>query len=152
MTIETLHDVLHWTRDVHQHLGACMKRSEMQNEQERCRMLLHYLAEHEKRLAKVIGSFEKTAKIRVLNTWVREYVEREPALSDARRALDFTSLNTDEIMQIVERQHTEIIGLYRHLQSRVDTESAAALLQEVISLEEHEAFRMTHSANRLEDL
>ena len=48
MQIETLKDVLHWTKEFHQHLNQCLSHCADKNTDERARMILAYLSEHEK--------------------------------------------------------------------------------------------------------
>jgi hypothetical protein len=46
MQIETLKDVLHWTREFHQHLSQCLSHCADKNMDERARMILAYLSDH----------------------------------------------------------------------------------------------------------
>jgi hypothetical protein len=55
-------------------------------------------------------------------------------------------------MQRLEHEHGQIITLYKHLRSRVETPAAQDYMDQLISLEEHEGMRMLQSANRLDDL
>ena len=48
MQIETLKDVLHWTREFHQHLSQCLSHCADKNTDERARMILAYLSNHER--------------------------------------------------------------------------------------------------------
>lgn len=152
MQIETLHDVLRWTQEFHRQLAVCLVHCEKRSESERVRLLLKYLAEHETKLADVVERFDTSASLGVLNTWVCEYIERYPIVKHTGCEQGFTGMGTAEIIKALEHQHAQVIGLYRHLQSRVGTPSAQELLESLVSLEEHEAFRMNHGANRLEDL
>tara|TARA_R110001606_G_scaffold395190_1_gene566914 strand:- start:18908 stop:19129 length:222 start_codon:yes stop_codon:yes gene_type:complete len=64
----------------------------------------------------------------------------------------FAYLNTLKITEIVMHMHQQVITLYRDLAAQTAVNSARELLEELLSLEEHEAMRMSQSANRLEDM
>ena len=72
MQIETLKDVLHWTREFHQHLSQCLSHCADKNTDERARMILAYLSDHEKSLTKVVNGFETSGDEHALNTWCME--------------------------------------------------------------------------------
>ena len=69
MQIETLEDILSWTRLYHSQLSQCLKHCSDRNEEHRAKLLLDYLSDHETRLEKVIGLYEKGTNKRILNTW-----------------------------------------------------------------------------------
>ena len=58
MTIEKISDVVHWAREYHQLLAECMQHCSEQTLLERGQLLLHYLSEHETRLAETLNRFE----------------------------------------------------------------------------------------------
>ena len=152
MQIETLKDVLHWTTEFHQHLSQCLAHCADSNESARAKLLLDYLATHETRLAQTLRRFEQTASTNALNTWCYEYLDKQPIIQHSRCDNQFAKMNTHEIISLISEEHEQLIGLYRYLLSRADTESAQELLGNLTSLEEHEAMRMMQSANRLEDV
>ena len=78
MQIETLKDVLHWTKEFHQHLSQCLSHCADKHADERAKMMLEYLSEHEKTLTDVIGGFEKSGDENALNTWCYEYASHHP--------------------------------------------------------------------------
>ena len=78
MQVETLNDVMKWTREAHQYLANCMQHCAGKNEGARAKLLLGYLADHEQKLVKVLDEFEKTASANALNTWCVEYLHKHP--------------------------------------------------------------------------
>lgn len=152
MAIETLKDVLHWTREFHQHLSQCLSNCSDKNTDERARMLLAYLSVHEKTLTDVVTGFEQSGEQGVLNTWCYDYVEHQPITQNVHLDAPFSDLKTTQIMEVIVDQHKQVIELYRYLASRADTTSARELLEALRSLEEHEVMRMVQSFNRFEDL
>lgn len=55
MQIETLKDVLHWTKEFHNQLSRCLRECADENQDARAQMLLTYLAAHEEKLAKAVA-------------------------------------------------------------------------------------------------
>jgi len=152
MQIETLKDVLHWTREFHQHLSQCLSHCADKNTDERARMILAYLSDHEEALTKVVGSFETSGDEHALNTWCYEYVVKHPIVRHAHCDAPFAELDTTQIMEVIVDQHQQVIELYRYLASRAEIPSAKELMESLRSLEEHEMMRMAQSANRFGDL
>lgn len=152
MQVETLRDVLHWTEQFHQCLADCLEQSEDKTKNERVIMLLKYLKEHEQKLVGVIEEFEKTTSENVLNTWCYEFFDKHPIIRHQQFDCSFSELEPSKIIAEVINLHEQVIELYRYLQSRAEPESSQEVLSQLTELEKHEAMRMVHSANRLEDL
>ena len=152
MQIEPLKDVLNQTRNFHQHLASSLQNCKDRNQSERARLLLAYLAHHEQTLVEVLDGFSHSASANALNTWCYDYLENSSALRLDQSNQPFGQMNTGEIISEIVKQHNQIIDLYRYLYSRAPTPSIKDLLAQLLELEEHEAMRMAHSANRLEDL
>jgi hypothetical protein len=152
MQVENLRDILDWTIDFHQQLSLCLTDCANKNVSERARLLLDYLAQHEQTLTKVIMKFEKTASSNALNTWCYEYLDKHPIVKHKHTETPFSELNTLQITEVVIHMHQQVITLYRDLAAQTVVKSAHDLLEELFSLEEHEAMRMSQSANRLEDM
>ncbi|WP_018624922.1 hypothetical protein [Kangiella aquimarina] len=152
MQIETIRDVLHWTKDFHQQLSQCLSHCADNNTDERARMILAYLSEHEKTLTDVVSGFEKNGDEHALNTWCYQYVHHNPITRHVHCDAPFVELDTAQIMDVIVDQHQQVIELYRYLASRAAISSTRELLESLCSLEEHEVMRLAQSSNRLGDL
>lgn len=152
MKIETLKDALHWTKEFHQHLNQCLSQGTNDNANERAKMVLTYLSEHEKTLANVLDGFEQNGDKHALNTWCYEYLDDHPITRHVHCEAPFSELDATQIVEVVVEQHQQVIELYRYLASRADIPSAKELLESLRSLEEHEMMRMVQSTNRFNDL
>ena len=152
MKVETLRDILHWTRELHQYLADCTEHCATRNENQRAKLLLQYLADHERKLAHTLERFEQTASQNALNTWVYDYFGERPMTRHASCDGPFSAVGAHEAMAEVMKLHEEVLSLYHYLQGRADTASMRELLDELTDLEEHQAMQMTHDANRFEDL
>lgn len=152
MAIETLRDVLNWTETFHKQLNQCLSQEAETSTDERAKMVLNYLADHEAKLTKVIESFEHNGKESVLNTWCYEYVQKYPITRRSHGNSPFSELDAEQIMDVVIDQHLQVIELYRYLASRAETASSKEMLDTLSSLEEHEIKRMVQSTNRFSDM
>lgn len=152
MQVETLKDVLHWTTEFHQHLSKCLAHCATQNDSERAKMLLDYLADHEKKLTHVVSRFEETGDSNALNTWCYEYVNKHPIVQHEYCNAPFSDLDAAQIMSVIVNQHQQVIELYRYLAERAGIPSAKELLEDLWSMEEHEMMRAVQAANRFEDM
>jgi len=152
MQIETLKDVLHWTKEFHHHLSQCLSHCADKNADERAKMILSYLSDHENILAKVVAGFEASGDENALNTWCTEYIEHHPITQHVHCDAPFSELDVVRILEVINDQHQQVIELYRYLASRADIPSARELLENLKNLEEHEMMRVIQSANRFSDL
>jgi uncharacterized protein (DUF305 family) len=152
MQIETLRDVLQWTREFHNHLSTCMTHCADHHENERAKLLLNYLVKHEEKLGHLLEAFEKSESQSVLSTWTIEYLNKQPIIKHRDCSEPFAQLSSTKIMEVIIDYHQQIIELYRHLLSRSEIPKARVLLGNLLFLEEHEAMQMSQAANRLEDL
>lgn len=152
MKIETLKDILHWTKEFHQHLSQCLSHCADKNTDKRARMVLDYLADHEKSLMKIVNGFASSSNEHALNTWCYEYVNRQPIIQHVHCDTPFADLDATQVIEVVVDQHQQVIELYRYLASRADIPSAQEMLESLKSMEEHEIMRMVQSTNRFGDM
>lgn len=152
MKVETLKDVLEWTKSTHRNLSECLTHCADHNDSERARMLLTYLSGHEDALITVLQGFIDTSKTNVLSTWCLEYLDRQPIVTNESFEASFIGQDLSEIIEAVVAQHHEIITLYKHLHSRADIPSVSELTKQLIDMEEHHAMQMVQGANRMEDM
>lgn len=151
MQMEPLKEVMHWTQAVHHELAHSLRDTAAKRD-ERARLLLEYLAEHEKNIEHLLRRFERLADREVLNTWYLEYINKEPVPDHRRITEEYRDKDAEAIYHNVMMQHEKIIELYKFLRSHAETEESRELLQHLVDLEQHEAMRMSQSANRFSDL
>ncbi|MBZ9558336.1 MULTISPECIES: hypothetical protein [unclassified Modicisalibacter] len=153
MRVETLGDVLDWTQRTHANLADCLAQCSRQTHRERLKMLLDYLVEHERQLSHALELARHDAMPSALNTWCYEYFENAPARPERQCQANFRDMDVDEVMAAVLAFHEQVTGLYRHLLDQdADVPSARELLENLLSLEEHEAMRLARDAGRMKDL
>lgn len=152
MTVETIKDILELTRLLHGNLANTLARASREAQQERSRMLLDYLSQHEQELSRVVALSEKDAQAAALHTWCTEYFDKHPFTLETPAETDYANMSTTEVMHSLLVIHDRIIDLYRYLSTRADASSAAELLNGLLTLEQHEVMRMMRDVEELEDL
>ncbi|MDZ7782171.1 MAG: ATPase [Halioglobus sp.] len=152
MKIETIRDIIQWSRRYHREIARRLAASISGSEKERLRMLMRYLADHERGLIAVLDKFQEHGELSALNTWCYDYLESWPIEKHPQFDKPFVQMDTGELVGAIEHEHNQIVALYRHIREQVDSASAQELMDELISLEEHSAMQAVQSANRFEDL
>jgi hypothetical protein len=152
MKIETLRDVLHWSQQLHAQLNTCLRHCEGTTKEERVRLLLSYLSEHEARLSRALATFEEEANTNALNTWCAEYIEKQPIERHKSCNMPLADLPIEEIILEVVHHHEQIVILYQHLEAYLPNGHAKQLLTDLIDLENHEAMQAVKHYQQLKDL
>ncbi len=152
MSIETIKDILDWNRRLHQELSRIYRESSEATEDERSRLLLDYIAEHEERLAETIARYEKDDHVEQLDSWTRNYLDKNPFAASMKQMMDFTAMGTEQILQTTVAAHQKLIELYRELAQNAKSERLEELFKNLASLETHELMRMVMSGERWNDM
>lgn len=152
MEIKTFSDLIDWTRQLHGHLAKCLAHCASKNEEERARLLLDYLAEHEGKMERMVSAFEAQAEPKVMKTYIYDYLSHQPIQSHRTCDAPYAQLGFDDICQEVFDYHQQIIELYRDIEARADIPEAKALLGSLLAMEEHEAMRLSRQTGRMSDI
>lgn len=152
MKTETVKDILQWTAAFHRAIADSLELCEEETQDQRMQMLFDYMEQHEHHLAHMIDRFEDNAALDELNTWCFEYLQENPIERRLDSLHDAHKNDPEALFMDVMHQHRQLIDMYRYLDGRFGHSPAHELLTKLIDLEEHEAMRMSQSANRLRDL
>jgi len=152
MQVETMADVMEWTRGAHANMARCLEHCSKASEHERVKMLLDYLVQHEKTLERVLDLSQQDASRQALNTWCYDYFDKAPVKPHEQCSDDFRDKTANEIITEVLAMHEKMIDLYRYMASRAEVPSTRALMESLLELEEHEAMRLARDTGRMADL
>ncbi|WP_375183272.1 ATPase [Marinobacter sp.] len=152
MEIKTFEDLIDWTRQLHAHLARCLHESAKLNNDERASALLDYLAGHEALLEKAVGEFEKQADRKAMDTRLYDYLNHKPIGPSADSYTHYASMSFRDIAAEVFQFHDQVMDLYDSLIGKAEISEAKALLEDLLSMEEHEAMRLSSQIGRMEDL
>jgi rubrerythrin len=139
MKVETLQDIVQWTRDMHEHLSECFKKASDEQEKTRAQSLLKYLSEHENSLAKALDRIEREADPQALRAGVSEYLDRTPIDPERTCVAPYEEMDVDEISAAIVDTHNQFIDLYRYLAGRADIPEARDLAEDLLAMEEQES-------------
>ncbi|GGX48557.1 ATPase [Saccharospirillum salsuginis] len=151
MEIRTFEELIDWTRMLHANLAACLSHCSTSQE-ERARLLMDYLSEHEAKLEKVIGDYERQAPAQALRTYVYDYLKHSPLKPHEDCDKSFADLDYHSIIKLVIDYHDQIMALYQALLARVEIPETRDLVQSLLELEEHESMRLVRQTGRMDDL
>lgn len=151
MKIQTLRDVIKATQLLHRRLGECLGRSAAETEPSRAKWLLRYLADHEIALEKLLVGVETAADPKALDTWVYDYLRREPMQLGRACGEAYLDADCEEICGDVLDLHNQVMDLYRHLLVRADIPEVRELLGSLLEIEAHETLRLAQQTNLVRD-
>ncbi|WP_438952481.1 hypothetical protein [Porticoccus sp.] len=152
MEIKTFAELIDWTRQLHAHLAHCLNKSIDENQEERARLLLDYLSNHETEMERMVAQFEQQADQKAMQTYVYDYLSHQPIKISQPCNIPFGKLGFDDICQEVFSLHEQMIELYRTLSSKAEIPEARGLLESLLEMEEHEVMRLATQTGRMSDL
>ena len=152
MDVRTFGELIDWTRQLHEHLAACLAHCADIHEEERARMLLNYLAAQEAEMQRVVARFEQTVDAKALKTYVYDYLEHKPIRTHRTCDAPYSTLSVDDICREVFDFHEQTINLSRTLVGKAEIPEAKELLDSLLALEEHEAMRLVRQTGRMNDV
>lgn len=151
MNIERCEDLIDWTRKAHALLADSMAEGAKDRSDSLARMLLDYLAQHERELAATIERVKEHAEPSALQTPLHDAVQGDVLVLDIDSET-FATMGVDEVSQEVFAVHNRVIDLYRSLEKRRELHKASGLLAEMLQLEERETMRLAHQVNRMHEM
>jgi hypothetical protein len=142
MDIKTFEDLIEWSRELHQHLGRCMKASVDAQPDDRAKELLIYLADHEQAMEKMVIEFERQANDKALKTRVYDYLANGPVKSHRTCTVPYDKLDYEGICREVFDYHSQLMDLYKSLIGKAETANARYLMEDLLEMEKHESMRL----------
>lgn len=152
MTLESIKDILDWTKQLHEELAEVYRRSSGENEDEKTRLLMNYVADHQQRLADAIANYEKDPGVTLMDSWIQDYVEKNPFMQGWRSFMNLSGMNFDQVLDNTVKAHQQLISLYEELAEASKTERMKELFENLQNLEQHELMRMVHTTERFSDI
>ncbi|MEH6563707.1 MAG: hypothetical protein V7756_00055 [Halopseudomonas sp.] len=153
MKAETYRDVIEWTQHLHGELATRLETGAVDaRTSERLRLLLEYLAEHERRMQEMVQRFEEKADIKILDSWLYDHFTDNPRIRALDAGKSFAGMSYEEISAMVFDMHNDALELYRYLAGRAETADGRELMQELLAMEEHETLRLAEQAQRAQEM
>lgn len=151
MRFKTIHEVLAWTGSFHQHLAEEYQRLSSGEPRERLRLLLQYLADHERALQQALAAYCDGTHDGALETWY-DAAPDVPLPTPPGTLLEATQ--ADAIMMLVQTAltfHDTVIELYSKLAAIAPNETIREIFENLCALENHEKLRLVRATTAMED-
>lgn len=152
MEIKTFADLIDWTRQLHAHLARCLHESADKHQNERASALLDYISSHEALLEKAVAEYEKQADPKAMQTRLYDYGVHKPIEKNRVCNTDYSEMGFADISREIFDFHDQVMDLYDTLIGKAEIPEAKSLLEDLKSLEEHEAMRLSSQIGRMNDL
>lgn len=152
MTLETIKDILDWTRRLHAELAETYRMNSNAFDDERAKLLINYVADHEARIAETIKHYEDDASVQTMDTWIQDNLQTNPFVKNMQTMFGIPGFSSDEVLDQTVKFHQGLVSMYAELAQSAQSERVRELFQNLESMEQHELMRMVHTAERFNDL
>ena len=151
MAIKQTRDVLDYVRDFHKKLGDFYDDLADHQDKERIKMLLTYMARHEKYLEEMLDEYEKNASKKVMDSWLQCAPEMEMVDIFATVKLD-PDMSVDDIISLAVKLDDYLIEVYRKVADSAELEEVKNIFTKLLEKENQEKYTLVRQAMRLNDL
>lgn len=150
MRFEQVKDVLHHVIDFHKALASDYRKLANEAEDERVRLLLRYLADHENGMRQGLTRYIEGDDRNVLDTWIQNTpdLEQPHVLEELRGRLSVTTV--EEIAAAAERIHATLEKLYRELVEASEIDEERELFQSLADFQNAETRRLVRNTARMD--
>jgi rubrerythrin len=145
MAYEQVETVLKHACTFHENVSALYHRLANRVEQERVRMLLNSMSEHEKLRAHVLKNFIEDASQEVMHTWLTSSADSMALLKGLDQDIDHDA-SVDELLQLGLELNDGLIKVYQELAIRGEPEAVRELFQSFLQEEQQEERQLTRQA------
>lgn len=152
MEIKTYEELIDWVRNMHGLLASTMEEGADATRNEQASALLHYLADHERELARITEEYERQAAPNTLQTRLYDYLTRSPMKVPDPRDSHFGSLSFDDICREIFAFHDRIIEIYKSLDEQAITPETHELVESLQNMEKNEAMRLARQVSNSQDI
>lgn len=151
MTYKTVEDVLDFARQLHETLSRQYSHMERRGTSERARLILDYLARHERDLAEALHAYEQDAANRLLCTWL-QYAPRLDSgpLLEKVRGVDLNDVEAVVAAALAIDDH--LLAVYREIEDQADIEPLREIARNLQQMERSEQQLLARDAQQLRDV
>lgn len=151
MRFETTHDLLTQASELHAGLARYYERLAAESGKEKVKMLLDYLARHERNLSAVVSRFSDEAAAVVRNAWFKQELD-SGFIKCIPPARPVDELSLDELVDLAIQLDDCIADLYQLIAVNSELPEVRDAFVNLVALERAEKMRMVRQAMRLDDL
>jgi len=145
------HDLLERSQETHRRLSEFYGRTSASVTNARCRMLLDYLSQHEKRFAESLGNYCCSGSPRILKTWFQFAPESD--LQQVLSSVQVTpDLSIDELVTIAMRLDDCLASYYDQVVESAMSEEVADAFRHLRMEERQEKAELFKNAEALKHI
>ena len=150
MRFEQTREVLRHVRQFHESVASLCQRLSEECDEERIRMLLDYMSERERELAKAVDEFTDETSENVLDTWF-QYTHDDTGLAIPDFALT-PETRIEDVLRLGLDLAQSLIDLYKEVADNAETEEVRAVFRNLLEFEEKEKLKLARNAQMLDDI
>lgn len=150
-TFETVTDVLDNARHFHHYAETVYLGLQRELSNERAKMLLGFMAEHEKGMENTLQQFSRKSPAHILDTWIQFTVEESPKafFDEAQQGLAHT---VDGISAMGQRADSYLEAVFQTAEEMATSGDVKELFGHLVSLEVREKRQLSNATNSLWDV
>lgn len=151
MRFEQTKDVLEHARSFHQRVSDFYHRLSDQTDQQRLKLLLDYMAQRERELARALDQFTEGSSREVLDTWFQFCCDDE-TLKLCPEALLYDDMSPEQIIRAGVALSQCFIDLFGEIANTSDSETVRTVFQSLLESEQREQKKLVRNIQMFMDL
>ncbi len=137
MRFEQIRDVVDHARQFHSMIATYYRKLRKNTDQERFKLLLEYLEQHEKAIEKALKAYEVEGSQKILKVWL-PYSTFDEKLAELKALLAHPAPAVEDVVRLVMEADDALIEFYRGMAERVTSPDVKRVFEDLILLEENE--------------
>lgn len=147
---ENVNQIIGRIRALHQQLAARFERVETTAAQGRLRMVLDYIARHERHLNQALAAYQGSASRAVLDTWFKN-TPGDP-IEKCLEKVEVDAADTNTVLRSVLAMDRCLVDSFRRIAESAVADEVREFFQQLVDMEEREEHRLIRDAIEMEDL
>ena len=150
MRYTQVRDMLDQVRDFHGQLAEYYHQLSDSSDQQRVKLLLDHMSNHEKQLQESLRDYEEDASEQVMNTWVDcKYCDE--VLATCKRVPIASETSVDSVVKATLDIDNCLVRFYREVAEKVESETVRDVFRNLVDMEESELRQLAFSALQVRD-
>ena len=151
MAIKNTRDVLDYVREYHKKLSDFYHKLADQTHRERVKILLDYMARHERHFEESLAAYEKDASKTVMDSWLQcaPDIDIDDTFTDVNLESD---MSVDDVVNLAVKFDNYVIELYKKIADSCELTETKNVFTKLLEMENHEKYNLVRQAMRLNDL
>ncbi len=130
-------DFMNFVKGFHHTFGKYFKSLHNESKNEKIKLILEYLHEHEAKMEKSIDEYEEGISKKVEETWF-QFIDKHKAPECMKNLRIDSDLNVDDLIEISVKLDDCLIELYKSLAEASESTEVREVFESLASLETHE--------------